>query len=188
MNGVTLNGNTSGPTDITGGTLVTNQANCSHGGKRTGPGVGGPVLPVTGGSLNIINVPDSSGQGYALDCTQYSGTELVLPNGDYALLPCPIGATSGTNGSLSRVTDNKLPGTLDSKFTFVSAFDAQVNPALTGGMMTVSFTIPAGKQGANFTILHWDGTKWVNLGGSVNPPGYLSVTTSLTGDFVLVTQ
>jgi hypothetical protein len=55
-------------------------------------------------------------------------------------------------------------------------------------MMTVSFTIPAGKQGANFAILHWDGTKWVNLGGSINPPGFLSVDTNLTGDFVLVTQ
>jgi hypothetical protein len=181
LNGVTLNGNSSGTTDIIGGTLViTNSTNCGH--RRIVGGAG--QLP-----WNVINVPDSSGQGNPLSCSQYVGTDLVLPNGDHALLPCPIGSVTGTSGSISRVTSNKLPGTaLDSKFTFVSAFDVEVNPSLSGGMITVSFKIPAGKQGANFAILHWDGTKWVKVNGSINPPGYFSVTTSLTGDFVLVTQ
>ena len=185
LNGDTLSHNGSGATNLSGGTLVVNSVNCSHGGgKGTTPIVGGAgPLP-----WNTINVPDSGGQGHPLECTQYSGTELILPNHDHARLPCPIGSITGTSGSLSRLTSDKLPDILDSKFTFVSAVDADVNPALTGGMMTVSFTIPAGKQGANFAILHWDGTKWVNLGGSINPPGFLSVDTNLTGDFVLVTQ
>ena len=136
----------------------------------------------------MINVQDTSGQGNGLDCTQYAGTELVLPNGDHVLMPCPIGSKPGTTGTLNRVNNDNLPGKLDSKYTFISAFDAEVNPSLTGGMMTVSFMVPSGKQGSNFTILHWDGTKWVSLGGTATPPGYFSVSTNLTGNFVLVTQ
>ena len=184
LNGATLDGNTSGATDITGGTLVSSTGNCGSGSKGTTPIVGGPIIPVTGASLNIINVPDSGGQGYALDCTQYSGTELVLPNGDHVLLPCPI----GNNATLTHVANNKLPGTLDSKSTYISAMDSEVTPSPLNGTAMVSFAIPSGKQGANFAILHWDGTNWVKIGGSINPPGYFSVTTSLTGEFVLVTQ
>ena len=187
LNGVTFANNASGDTYISaGGTQVINPMNCSHSGKSSGPIVGGAgPLP-----WNVITVPDSGGQGNPLSCSQYVGTELVLPNsGDRVLLPCPIGSTPGTSGSISPVTSNKLPGTaLGSKFTFVRAFDVEVNPALTGGMMTVSFAIPSDKAGANFAILHWDGTDWVKVGGSINPPGFFSATTNLTGDFVLVTQ
>jgi len=183
LNGVTLNGNSSGDNDISSGALVI-KPGCGGGGGKSA------VLGESGSfPWNTINVPDSGDQGHGLDCSQYVGTELVLSNGDHALLPCPIGSAPGTSGSISRVPSNKLPGpTLDSKFTFVSALDMEVNPSLSGGMATVSFKIPAGKQGANFTILHWDGTNWVKVGGSANPPGYFSVQTNLTGDFVLVTQ
>ncbi len=198
--GSTANGNSVydvdgfvGGTFTNGLTLTTNGVSsgmevdtpCGGGaGNSSGPSVGG------GGSLpwNVVTVPDSGSQGTPLSCSQYVGTELVLPNGDHVLLPCPIGSTPGTNGSLHGLSSGNLPGKLDSKFSLASAFDVEVNPALSGGMMTVSFKIPAGKTDANFAILHWDGTKWVNLGGSINPPGYFSVTTSLTGDFVLVTQ
>ena len=165
--------------------LVIGSVSCGGGhGKSSGPVVGGAgPLP-----WNVVNAPDSGGQNNTLDCTQYVGTELVLPNGDHVLLPCPIGSTTGSSGSLSGLTGGNLPGKLDSKYTFVAGLDASVTPSLTGGMITVSFKIPAGKTGANFAILLWDGTKWVNVGGSINPPGYFSVTTSLTGDFVLVTQ
>ena len=124
----------------------------------------------------------TDGGSNPLDCTNYIGTESVLPDQDHAILPCPIGQT----GTITGKTTSNLPGPLDSKYTFVSAFDAEVNPSLIG-MMTVSFKISAGQE-VNFTILHWDGTKWVSLGGSVNPPGFFSVDTNLTGEFVLVTQ
>jgi hypothetical protein len=180
---LTLNGVTFDSNNISSDTLVINPGSCHGGGKSAILGESGS-LP-----WNVVNVPDSSGQGNPLSCSQYVGTDLVLPNGDHALLPCPIGSTPGTSGSLRGLSSNKLPGTaLDSRFTFVSAFDVEVTPSMSGGTITVSFKIPAGKQGANFTILHWDGTKWVKMGGSTNPPGYFSVTTSLTGDFVLVTQ
>ena len=179
--------------------MINSVCHSGGGGKGGSTTVSGPgPLP-----WHVVNVSDSSGQGsqggqgvipvsgsagVGLDCTQYSGTDLVLPNGDEVLMPCPIGSTPGTTGSLNRVTNENLPGKLDGKFTFVSSLDAEVNPSLTGGMMTVSFKIPAGEQGSNFTILHWDGSKWVSLGGFATPPGYFSVSTNLTGDFVLVTQ
>jgi len=182
--GLQLSGNSGANdySDVTYGSLINSVCHPSNGGNGSGLGL---LIPVTGSlPLNVINVPDNGGQNNALDCTDYSGTELVLPNGDQVLLPCPI----GNNASLTRVTSDKLPGTPDSKYTFVSAFDAEVTPALSGGTMTVSFKIPTGKTGSNFSVLHWDGTKWVSLGGSETPPGYFSVDTNLTGDFILVTQ
>ena len=172
LNGVTFSGNTMGDKSISGGgKLVNHPGGCGSG---SGGGNKGPQ-----GSLPIDIIPVTGG----VDCTNYSANEIELPDQDHILLPCP---TTG-NATLTGQTDNQLPGKLDAKYTFVSAFDAAVTPTLDGSM-TVSFKIPAGKTGANFAILSWDGTKWVNLGGSINPPGFFSVTTSLTGDFVLVTQ
>jgi Right handed beta helix region len=172
LNGDTLSGNTSGPTAVSKSvTLITTTVNCNSGHRSS---VGG--LP-----LNIVNV--TGGESNPLDCTDYGGTELVLPNGDHALLPCP----NGQKGTVTSKTGSNLPSALDSKYTFISGFDAEVTPALSGSM-TVSFTIPAGKQGSNFAIMHWDGTKWVNLGGSINPPSFFSVQSNLTGEFILVTQ
>jgi hypothetical protein len=166
LNSVTLSGNGSSPINFSG-TPVINSVKC---GRKGNPGTGG--LPI-----NLIPITGN------LDCIDYSGNELVLPNQDHALLPCP----NGQDGTITHKSGNQLPGALDGKFTYVSAFNVQVTPSLVG-TMTVSFKIPVGKPGANFTILHWDGTKWVSLGGSANPPGFFSVDTNLTGDFVLVTQ
>ena len=194
--GLTTAGNTLGGNNITGYSSLVNSV-C----HPSGDGTSGTALSAGGpGPLpwNVVNIPESGSQGsiipvtggtgVALDCTHYSGTDLVLPDGDQVLLPCPIGSTPGMSGSLRGLSNSSLPSPLDNKFTFVSAFDAEVTPSLTGGMMTVSFQIPSGKQGSNFTILYWDGSKWVNLGGSATPPGYFSASTNLTGDFVLVTQ
>ena len=188
LDGDTVTDNIAGDNNILYGSLVENPYyNCNPGGgrrsgKRAEP-EGGTPLP-----WNTINVQDSGDQGHGLDCTQYSGTELMLPNGDHVLLPCPIGSAAGTTGTLSRVTVEKLPGKLDSKFTFISAFDAEVTPPVTSGMLTVGFKIPLGNEGSNFTILHWDGTQWVSLGGSPDTSGYFNVQTGSAGFFVLVVQ
>jgi len=174
MNGFTLDGNLF-PSDVSG-TVVNNPTNCNS--KKT-PGSG------SGLPFNVIQVPDGDTQSNALDCANFIGTELVLPNGDLVLLPCPI----GTDAKLDHVGSDKLPGALDSKFTFVSGFDVQVTPSLDGTAI-VSFKIPSGKEGSKFEILHWDGTKWVSLGGSNGVPiaGYFGVGTDLGGDYVLVTE
>ena len=165
---LTLNSfTTNEPNSFNGGTLATNSVNCHPGHGKSGGGLPINLIPITGG----------------LDCTDFSGNELVLPNQDHAILPCP----NGQDGTITHKNSTELPGALDGKFTYVSAFNVQVNPSLIG-TMTVSFKIPSSEEGSNFTILYWDGTKWVNLGGSANPPGFFSVDTNLTGDFVLVTQ
>jgi Right handed beta helix region len=180
LDGVTLSGNNGLDNNVYSSVLVLNSSyGCGHKNSSVGSGGGLP--------LNVINVPDSGGQANGLECTQYSGTELVLPNGDQVLLPCPIGTATGTNGSLSRIAIDKLPGALDSQYTFVSGIDLQVTPLLIG-MMTVSFKIPSDKENAKFTILHWDGSKWVDLGGSKTTDGFFEVQTNLTGDFVLVAE
>ena len=171
LNGVTLNGNTVSATDISGGgTLVTNTGDCASGNKGT-----------FGLPIHIVNV--TGGENNTLDCANYSGTELILPDQDHVLLSCP---TTG-NAYLTGQSSDKLPGALDNKFTFVSALDAEVTPAFNGSMI-VSFKIPSDKQNANFTILHWDGSKWENLGGTRTPDGFFEVQTNQTGTFVLVTQ
>ena len=170
LNGDTTSSNRSGGYYPEKGTLVLN-SNCHSSSNNKSS------LP-----LNIINV--TGGGSNPLDCTDCSCTELVLQDGDYALLPCPASQA----GIIAPKTNSNLPGSLDSKYTFVSSFDIEVNPSLTGASMTASFKIPAGKQNDNFTILHWDGTKWVSMGGSINPLSFFSLDTNLTDAFVLVTQ
>ncbi|HUI89734.1 MAG TPA: right-handed parallel beta-helix repeat-containing protein [Anaerolineales bacterium] len=171
LNSFELNGNTTA-NSVHSGALVVHSSNCSsNGGSISGP------------PYNVIPIPDTGGPSNALDCADYTGTELVLPNGDMALLPCPIGASA----SLVHILQAKLPGSLNGKYTFVSAVNLDVTPSLSG-TATVSFKIPAAEEGSTFAILHWNGTEWVNLGGSATPPGYFSVDTSLSGDFLLVTQ
>jgi len=168
LTGVTLDGNTTAD-DIPSGTVVSIPGKCGSGGKKNGPQGGLPIdiIPVTGG----------------LDCTDYSATEIELPDQDHILLPCP---TTG-NATLTSQTSSQLPGKLDAKYTFVSGFNATVTPTLDGSMI-VSFKIPAGQENANFTILYWDGSKWEDVGGSKTPDGFFQSQTNLTGIFVLVAQ
>ena len=173
LNGAILSGNTSGDTNVTGGTLVNNSGGC--GGSGSGGGKNGPQ----GNNLPVDIIPVTGG----LDCTNYSATEIALPNQDHILLPCP---TTG-NATLTGQTGNQLPGKLDARYTFISAFNAAVTPTLDGSM-TVSFKIPAGQANANLTILHWDGSKWVDVGGSSTSDGFFQTQTNLTGVFVLVTR
>ena len=122
MNNFNLDGNST-PNEIV--PALTNPTNCNSK-KTSGSGSGLP--------LNIIPITGS------FDCADYGGNELVLPNQDHAILPCP----NGQNGTITGKTSSNLPGALDSKFTYVSAFDVEVNPSLIG-TMTVSFAIPSGK-------------------------------------------
>ena len=96
-------------------------------------------------------------------------------------LPCP----TGDNASLGSLTVDKFPGALDTHYSFVSGLHAVVSPSL-AGTMTVGFVIPSGQQAAAFSILHWDGAQWVDLGGTQSG-GLIVVDTTLTGDFILVT-
>lgn len=167
-NGSTFANNTAGDVDVEGGAWVDNPAfDCGGSGGRA------PLL-----AWNTIHV--AAGQSYDLDCEQYAGTILILPNGDRVVLPCPI----GDNASLVSLTTDQLPGELGEQYDFLSAFRVVVTPALSH-TMNVGFVLPAGQTNGKFTILHWDGSKWEEVGGS-QAGGLFFTNTTLTGEFILV--
>jgi hypothetical protein len=173
LHGNTFAGNLLGDLFLDGGVLVETsncQSSTNRGKKTTGEGLPLNVIHVNGGEQNILT------------CDGFSGTELILPNGDRVILPCP----NGDQASIDTLSSAQLPGALDGNFTFISGLDANVTPALLGSM-TVKFTIPADQTDADFTILHWDGTQWEDLGGD-NASGFFRVDTGSAGVFVLVSR
>jgi hypothetical protein len=145
------------------------------------------VIPLTGLSLNIVPVLGS--ENVNLNCEAFSGTKLVLPNGDSLILPCPI----RDEGTLMAQAQDGLPGQLDEQFEFLSAMntgvlrDGQALSMVDTGMI-VEFVMPDGQNAENLAILHWDGSKWAEFPGNVTADGYFAVTTNFTGVFVLVTK
>ena len=145
------------------------------------------IIPITGLPIHTVNV--TGGEGTGLDCTQYDGTQLILPDNNSALFPCPI----SDSASLGSLTSDKLPGTLPGGDTFVSGVTTSVikNGASSSpveSQIAVSFTVPDNMKNANLAILYWDGGKWVEVPGHMTPDGHFVATTDLIGTFVLVTK
>jgi len=170
FDGVTFSGNGSG--DYNGLPIIGTSIKCG-GGKSSG---------ASGLAYDTVNV--TSGTTYAPDCINYIGTNFVLPNGNRVGLPC---TSSSGKTSLGDQGGSNLPGPLPNGSTFQSGLNFTTTSSLTGSA-TVSFPVSQFPKGSKFAILYWDGTKWVNLGGSINQAGFFSVDTNLTGVFVLVTQ
>ncbi len=178
-----LNGNGSGAYSASGSPTIGN-INCN-------PGNGGSNgqsnnQSSSGSTLYFATVNVTNAAVNTPDCTNHSGSNFVLPDGDLVMIPCTSG---GWQVTLSDQPSARLPGALDSKFTFISGFSVTTTSPLTGSMV-VSYPIPAGKEGSNFAILHWSGSAWANLGGTRGMPmlGYFGVETTLTGTFMLVTE
>lgn len=146
------------------------------------------LIPVTSLPINFIQVAGS--EQVDLNCEVYSGTKLVLPNGDSVVLPCPIRDEAVLTGKQQA----NLPGALAEPYGFISALDAEVirdgkNVNSVNGMLTVDFVIPGDQQGAALTILHWDGTHWVEVPGGYDVNGArFAAVTNFTGIFVLVSK
>ena len=138
--------------------------------------------------LNVLNVTD--GQTVNLDCTTYSGTTLALSNRDQIILLCPVTGQA----TLKHVSVDALASKLDTTLTYQSAMDAEVTQSgqtatTLNGPMKVDFVIPSSAQGTtNLSILHWDGTKWVDVGGTATPDGFIETITNQTGTFVLISR
>lgn len=180
LTGVKLSGNTDGPLDYKG-IVVENPSGCgsSSGEKRM-------LLP--GLPLNIVTAISS--QTADLDCENFSGTKLILENGSSVTLPCPLGDSASVTGNVK----DKLPGALPDGLTFQSSFTSAVtkngaglsdltNPAI------IEFTIPAGMDASNLSILFWDGSKWIEMDNVfVAVDGHLAVPVNFTGTFVLASK
>jgi hypothetical protein len=132
------------------------------------------------------------GEEIKLDCESYSGTKLVLPNGDQVILPCPI----KEYGVLTGRTPDQLSVPLGDGFGFASALEVQVirngeSVPQTNVGITIDFLIPTGQQDANLAILRWDteASQWVEVtGGMKTGDGRFMGTSRFTGIYVLVTK
>ena len=159
--------------------VVVVQTECGSSEKVRRPGeTSGPLW-------NIVNVTQTEPVG--LDCAAYIGTVLVLPNGDHAMLPCPIQDQATLGGH----TTETLPGPLEGGLTFLSGMEVgltqngqTVDPL--NATLQVHFVIPEGQQGSQLSILHWNGSEWEHLDGVVSADGQLQASHDGTGVFVLV--
>jgi len=176
LSGDTFSGNSAGDYNITsGGTgLVRGSENCPSTERATATPTA--ILP-----LNVVRVVE--GESVTLDCVRYSGTILILPNGDRATLPCPITG----DATLDTVLSEDLPGPLDPGLTFLSGMHLQVTPAL-NGVVAVDFVLPFSQDVTNLSILRWDEAGWFDLNGIRSKEIYFEAQSTQDGVFALVTK
>jgi hypothetical protein len=121
--------------------------------------------------VNIVELPPTDGNPVDQDCEEFSGTELVLPNGTTAEIGCPFEGDS----LIEEVNEAGLPAELPLGPEFVSGVSLEFNATededgkTEDALVTLSFDIPEGMGGESFTILFWDPTAndgqgdWVEL-------------------------
>lgn len=93
------------------------------------------------------------------------------------------------------VTQDELPGSLPESVSFLAALQV----VQIGKELVISFPIPADLQDAEFYILYWDGSQWLNLettnfedgrmvieSGHKTENGYFQATVNFGGIFVFV--
>jgi hypothetical protein len=167
-----FNGNTDGTYDYSGSV-----GDCVPSGGGGGGGGFAGIIPVTGGEQITCDESQTS-------------VKVMLANGNFVTLACPINEYAIVDQAL----EDGLPAPLEDGNDFISATTALVIRANqpVGSLedaMVVSFLIPDGMQDAEFAILFWDGTQWVELEGKLSEDGlHFEVTTSFAGIFVLVTK
>jgi hypothetical protein len=209
INGVSFSGNGSGDYSTTGSGTVVINSSCTPtpGGGGGGSGSSGGSGSTVGGSSQppTLNSVDLSGTGGSnaveLNCTDFGGTQLSLPNGDRVTYLCP---NTGAVDLLSVEPDGEnFPRVLPESVTFISGLDTHLTdngvPAtLTSGQVIVSFVIPVDMIGFEVMIFYWDGTNWLHLAGSFTDgkivfnsgvkteDGRFEASTNFTGLFVLV--
>ncbi|MCX6064850.1 MAG: hypothetical protein NT121_03735 [Chloroflexi bacterium] len=147
-----------------------------------------PSYPENHGA-SIKNVEVSGGQNFDLSCGgDTSGYNLSLA-GNQVSLPCGSlsGDGEGTGASLTLQPGAQLPAAVDSQFAYVVAMEVKLSAPLKGDML-VSFALPVGANASNFTILFWDGSKWIDLGGFESGNGLFNVKTTQGGIYVLVSK
>jgi hypothetical protein len=135
------------------------------------------LIPVTGGQLTAISC-------------EAPITKLLMAGGDFVAFT----SLCGYDALLDDVPQEGLPEGLPNGSQFVSALSVAltqdgktIEPLPDGTSMTVAFKIPAGMVGANFSILRWDGSTWMEEGVSLEI-GHVKTNSSNTGTFVLVVK
>ncbi len=126
---------------------------------------------------HVVEVPGTGGEPVSQDCTDYSGTVLVLPGEDKTTLNCP--ATGEI--TLQSLVEGGLPGgSLPVGPEFVSALQfglmdggQPVTVLTNGGSLKLAFKLPEdAKASDHFAILYWDPSANGGAGGWVELPGF----------------
>ena len=172
------------------------------GGELGGSGSGGGETPPSGGDdwendpafpedhgAFIKNVEVSGGESVDLSCGGGTGGYNLDLAGNQVSLPCGSlsGDGEGTSASLSLQPGAQLPAAVDRQFSYVTALEVKLSAPLKGDML-VSFALPAGAKASSFSILFWDGSKWIDLGGFESGNGLFNVKTTQGGIYVLVSK
>ncbi len=174
LSDVTFNGNCLGDYYY-GGTAVLTSGLCNRSPGGGSSSSSASIIPVTGGEPITCDGSTTS-------------VTVMLPNGDFVILACPINEYAVVN----QTPEAGLPVPLEDDLDFISAMTALVIRAnqpveSLEDPMLVSFIIPNGMEDAGFAIRFWDGTEWVEVDGQLSNDGlYFEATTNLTGTFVFV--
>lgn len=125
--------------------------------------------------VNVVEVPFKGGDPVPQECTTYSGTVLVLPDGTRVKFGCPFEGSVSLEGLL----EEELPGSLGAGAQFVSAItygmtdlaglEVLVNP---DGTITLKFKIPEDSNARAYDILYWDSSANNGAGDWVILPQY----------------
>ena len=167
------------------GTWVANPFNCAPS-PSGGNGKQIFMLP-----LRVLHV--AGGSSVELDCENYSGTKLILENGNNLVVPCPLNDTAG----LTDQAQDGLPSPLPDGAAFLSGFVTMVDEAgSTNGKLSqyvlISFVVPEGVDVSELVILYWGGSQWIEVDGvftrNVDGITYLEAYVNYTGTFVLAQQ
>ncbi len=153
-------------------TVTVNLKNSSI--SRRVDGLAGGLIPVTGGSFEIICPPASFTQdfeGYTVTFTNLCGDFL---------------------GVIEPAISDGLPASLPTGKSFVNGLSvlvlkdsSLVEPLPDNGKITVKFDLPNGTKADKVAILFWDGKKWVEMKGNSTNNSY-EVTVANGGMFILV--
>jgi len=168
-----FNGNALGSVNLDGGDVYTYPGGC--GADPNKHSLGDQKL-----SLHTLFVSGAQ-ERITLDCRLYSGTQLILPNGDSALIPCP----SAESASLQSLSKANLPGELPDGWVYGSGFALELGDTL-GGQVSLAFVIPDGMSVDTLAILFWNGSQWVEVAGARINAGRFEAQVDYTGIFVLV--
>ena len=168
-----FNGNALGGVHVDGGDVYTYPGGC-------GADLSKHSLGDQGLGLNTVFVSGVQEQ-ITLDCRLYSGTKLILPNGDSALIPCP----SGEFARLQSLPKADLPGGLPQGWVYASGFAMELDDTLSS-QVSLSFVIPDGMSPDTLAILFWDGDEWTEVAGARTNAGRFEAQVDHPGTFVLV--
>jgi hypothetical protein len=125
------------------------------------------------------------GNPVSYNCNDYNGLQLTLPLGDFVKMPCTSGGSLGSySGSVLNLVEGSLPAAPAG--TFLSAIQVALGAGQSTGSFLVSFKLAEGVGSTEgYSILFWDGAKWVEVSGS-QVGGYFQGWTDQPGIYVLV--